>query len=101
VPQDRGHHLHGVGPRQDRLDAVVGRRDTAGDSQGTCQLAVQDGKPSEPQQELVAVRQGEARRHGQVLDIEVRLKEPVEQHEAIGTRPIELARHVAEGREER
>jgi len=39
VPQDGGDHLHDVGTREDGFDAVVGRRDAAGDGKGTAHAA--------------------------------------------------------------
>jgi hypothetical protein len=62
---------------------------------------VQNGQPPQPEQQLGARREIDARHRLHRLDIDVRLIEPVEYDETGSTCSIELLRHVPEGRKER
>ena len=50
----------------------------------------------QPRQQFGGRGQVEGRRHSQLLDVEIRLVEPVEQHKAVRAGPIDLRRHVSQ-----
>ena len=63
--------------------------------------AGQDRQPAHAQQQFGRVRQPQAGHDVEHLDVDVRLIEPVEQHEAVDARIVELPREVGDRREER
>ena len=60
-----------------------------GDGEIGPDVTVEDGDPVQPHQQLVRARQREVRHDLEVLQIEVRQVEAVEQHQRVGARPVE------------
>ena len=73
------------------LDHVGGAVDAAGERQVGLDVAVQHRDPVQPQQQLVRIAEDQVGHHFQRFQIEIRLVEAVEQHQAVGAGGIQLA----------
>jgi hypothetical protein len=82
------------------LEHVFGGVDAAGDGEVGVHVAEQDRDPAQPETELGGRAEREVRHHLESLDVEIGLVEPVEEHEAVRTRLVELQGHVRDRAEE-
>ena len=101
VLEQARHHLHRRRAGHDRLHGVEAGVHAARRGERRLDLAGQDRQPAEAQQQLGGIRQVQARDRLEGLDVDVGLVEAVEQHEAVGARPVQLLGEVRQRREER
>lgn len=94
MPEDCRHQLYRVRAGEDRLDPVDRCGHAAGDGQRAPHLAMQRRQPLEAEKQFSARRQREVGHNRQPEDVDVGLIKAVEEHEAVGPGPIELARHA-------
>ena len=81
--EQRGGHHGDLGARHHRLQHVLRGVDAAGDRQVGPDVAVEDRDPVQAQEQLVAGSTGSAWRHLQLVEVEVRLVEAVEEHQPV------------------
>ena len=94
--EERRDELDGVGAGHHRLDDVGDGVDAAGAGERRLHLGRQHGEPDEAQRQLGRAREVDLAADLQLLDVDVGLVEPVEEHEAVGARLVELRGEVGE-----
>ena len=78
--------------RHHRLQHVLRGVDASGDRQVGPDVTVEDRDPVQPHEQLVRARQGQARHDLELLEVEVRQVEAVEEHQPVGARRRPSAR---------
>src|SRR5690349_1852649 len=73
--------------------------DSSGDRHIGFHASIENGHPVEAHQEFPGIAQGEVGDDLEVLEVEIRLVEAIEQHQPIGAGLIELHHHVGNGAE--
>ncbi len=84
--QRRRHHGH-LRARHHGLEDVFGRVDAAGDGEIGLDVAVEDCDPVKTEKQFFRGTEVQAGHYVEVLDVEVRLIEAVEEHESRLLRP--------------
>ena len=90
-----------MSPRHDRLDGVETRVDASRNRERGAHLAGEDRKPPEPEVQLPRGREVKRPLDLELLDVDVRLVEAVEQDETVGARTVQLGGEIRKGRVER
>ena len=100
VAQDRGGHHDHVGANGERLHGISSAMDPRGCCQAArrTQLRPEDRQPPERQAQLRGVGERDPGRHVERVQVNVRLVEAVEQHQAVRPRLHDLTGEVREGR---
>ena len=97
VAQQRARGHRHVRTDHQRLDHVRAGRDAGGgrDGHARAQLRAQDGDPAHRQPQLPGLAQVHLRHHVERVEVEVRLVEAVEQHQAVAPAPTTCAANAA------
>ena len=93
--------MHHVGTDQQQLHGFLVAVDAAGGRQGQRGAAVQNGQPADAQQGLFGERQMQSIHHVELVEVDVRLIETIEQGDAVRARELKLFHEMRQRGKER